>query len=113
MKSLKLLALILFAAVLVIPSALTRPVESQTFSEAPVGFDNQSNGLTDQATFASDLATFTDFEQLRGLRFAGRATGRSLLEWPSGHFSEARGDGHVVVAPPSGVVTMTPSARIE
>ena len=56
-----------------------------------------------------DLAAFTDFEQFRGLRFAGRASGRNTLEWSSGRFSERRGDGHIIVTPPPGVTTMTTS----
>jgi hypothetical protein len=56
-----------------------------------------------------DLARFTDFEQLPGVRFAGAASLTNLLEWPSGHFSEHRGGGHLVVSPPPGVTTMTAS----
>ncbi len=56
-----------------------------------------------------DLASFTDFEQLPGLRFAGAASLTNLLEWPSGRFSEHRGGGHLVVSPPPGVATMTAS----
>ena len=57
---------------------------------------------------AVDLASFTDFQQLKGLRFAGTATGeRVLLEWPLGRFSEHRGSGHLVVTPPAGVQPMT------
>ncbi|HSL24348.1 MAG TPA: translocation/assembly module TamB domain-containing protein [Vicinamibacterales bacterium] len=51
-----------------------------------------------------DLARFTDFVETRGLRLAGRADGRSLLEWPLGRFSaELRGGGTVNVSPPVGV----------
>ena len=57
-----------------------------------------------------DLASFTDFEQLKGLRFAGTANGdRVLLEWPLGRFAEHRGSGHLVVTPPAGVQPMTAS----
>src|SRR5262245_33549943 len=54
-----------------------------------------------------DLTRFTDFEQFRGVRFAGRASMQNLLEWPSGHFAEHRGNGHVVVSPPPGVAMMS------
>ena len=53
-----------------------------------------------------DLVRFTDFEQLRALRFAGIASLHNVLEWPSGRFSEHRGGGRLVVTPPPGVVTM-------
>ena len=49
-----------------------------------------------------DLAAFTDFEEFRGLRFAGAATGHVLLEWPLGRFVEHRGDAEIAVAPPAG-----------
>jgi hypothetical protein len=48
-----------------------------------------------------DLAQFTDFMELKGgLRIAGRATGRNLLEWPVGRFAERTGGGEVLVEPP-------------
>src|SRR5205823_13277604 len=56
-----------------------------------------------------DLAAFSDFEQLRGIRLAGRASGSNRLEWPSGRFDERRGDGHVVATPPAGVTTIAPA----
>jgi hypothetical protein len=59
-----------------------------------------------------DLAQFTDFEELPGQRFAGSATLHNRLEWPSGRFSEHRGEGHLVVTPPPGTTEqgmMTPS----
>jgi hypothetical protein len=67
-----------------------------------------------EANFAGvDLASFTDFEQLKGLRFAGAADGdRVLLEWPLGRFAEHRGSGHLIITPPSGVQMMTASAAV-
>ena len=62
-----------------------------------------------------DLTQLTDFLELRGLRLAGRASGRNLLEWPSGRFAERRGDGAIEAAAPPGVELMTremPVARI-
>ncbi|OFW04310.1 MAG: hypothetical protein A3I61_10055 [Acidobacteria bacterium RIFCSPLOWO2_02_FULL_68_18] len=53
-----------------------------------------------------DLTRFTNFLELDGLRLAGRATGRNLLEWPLGRFSDHRGDGAVRVEPPPGVETI-------
>src|SRR5262249_44444652 len=55
----------------------------------------------------ADLATFTDFRKMPGLRFAGSASGHYRLEWTSGHFSEHRGDGDIEVTPPPGAVLMT------
>jgi hypothetical protein len=54
-----------------------------------------------------DLATFTDFLELQGIRFAGSLSGRNLLEWPSGRFGERRGNGEIRVAPPPGADLMT------
>ena len=53
-----------------------------------------------------DLAAFTDFQKLPGLRVSGAASGRYLLEWPSGRFAEHRGEGQIDVTPPPGAVTM-------
>jgi hypothetical protein len=61
----------------------------------------------DAAVTNLDLGRFTDFEQLRALKFAGTASLHNVLEWPSGRFSEHRGGGRLVVTPPPGVVPMT------
>ncbi|MGH9313329.1 MAG: translocation/assembly module TamB domain-containing protein [Vicinamibacterales bacterium] len=49
-----------------------------------------------------DLTQFTDFLDTKGLRIAGRATGRNLLEWPLGRFAEGTGEGEVRVDAPPG-----------
>ena len=54
-----------------------------------------------------DLAAFTDVLELDGIRLAGRACGRNLLEWPLGRFSDHRGDGEIRLEPPAGVGTMS------
>ena len=54
-----------------------------------------------------DLTQFTDFLEVRGIRLAGRATGRNLLIWPNGHYSEHRGDGELQVRPPADTLLMT------
>ena len=54
-----------------------------------------------------DLPAFTDVLELDGIRLAGRASGRNLLEWPLGRFSDHRGDGEIRLEPPAGVGTMT------
>lgn len=50
-----------------------------------------------------DLSRYTDFLETKGLRLAGRASGRNRLEWPLGRFSaELRGEGEVEVRAPDG-----------
>jgi len=61
-----------------------------------------------EASYASvSLPALTDFLELRGLRLAGTATGRNLLEWPLGRFAEKRGEGTISVSPPPGVALVT------
>lgn len=63
MRLVKLGLLIVFAAALVCPFALTRSVEGQGPTEAPADFDSfNSNGFTDPATFAADKDTFDETE---------------------------------------------------
>jgi CxxC motif-containing protein (DUF1111 family) len=57
MRTLRLSLLGLAAAGIVLPSAL-----SQAPSEAPAGFDNLTNGMTNQATFDADRAVFEELE---------------------------------------------------
>jgi hypothetical protein len=80
-----------------------------TYSIKPFGEKTPSTHRFDATTTAVDLARFTDFLQLPGQRFAGSATLRNHLEWPSGHFDQHRGDGAITVTPPPGVVAMTAS----
>ncbi|HEY0099890.1 MAG TPA: di-heme oxidoredictase family protein [Pyrinomonadaceae bacterium] len=62
MKVLKLLIIAIFAAALIATiAAPTRTAHGQT--EAPAGFDNQTNGFTDQATFDADRAAFEKREE--------------------------------------------------
>lgn len=53
-----------------------------------------------------DLRQFTDFLDTRGIRLAGRASGRTLLEWTLGRFAERRGSGTIRARPPDGVRPM-------
>ncbi len=82
MKVIKLTALGCFVALLVFSLSYSRPVASQekaavdfddhaplvnvaaTPTEAPTGFDNLTNGLTDQATYDADRTTFEDRETI-------------------------------------------------
>ena len=53
-----------------------------------------------------DLESLTAFYELQGIRLAGRATGKNVLEWPLGAFRDRTGSGSIFVTPASGVVPM-------
>jgi len=53
-----------------------------------------------------DLQRYTDFLELQGLRLAGQASGKNLLDWPLGSFNERTGNGSIFVSPPAGVTPM-------
>lgn len=73
-----------------------------TYSMAPLGKPTRPLARFDATYEDVDLAAFTDFLDTKGIRLAGRASGRHLLEWPLGRFSAHRGDGQMSVQPPSG-----------
>jgi hypothetical protein len=79
------------------------------YSIKPFGSKTKPTQRFETTLHGVDLARFADFEQFPGQRFAGAASLTNVLEWPSGHFSEHRGGGHLVVTPPPGVTTMTGS----
>lgn len=79
------------------------------YSIKPLGSPERPQARFDTAYTNVDLAAFTDFEGLAGLRFAGAANGRNLLEWPLGRFADARGEGRIAITPPPGVAAMTAS----
>ena len=71
---------------------------------APLG---RPDGQRGRATFSVDyenldLTALSNFYELRGIRFAGQATGRNVLEWPLGTFSDRTGFGSVTVTPADG-----------
>src|SRR5207237_2701476 len=75
---------------------------------APLGQPDVPSRSTFDATYEHvDLTAFTSFLELEGLRVAGRATGRNVLEWPTGRFRDVRGQGEMRVDPPEGVRLMT------
>jgi hypothetical protein len=80
------------------------------FSIAPLGTKERPTAKFDARYTNVDMAAISDFYELAGLRFAGRASGRHALEWPLGRFSESRQSGRVQVAPPDGAETMVPAA---
>jgi hypothetical protein len=77
-----------------------------SYSIKPLGAKVRPMARFDTTLTNVDLARFTDFERLPGLRFAGAATWRNVLEWPLGRFREHRGEGQLVVTPPPGVVPL-------
>ena len=64
MKSLKLMILALFVVGISSPLYMNNSVYSQAPTEAPAGFDNQTNGMVDQATHDADLVVFAEQEQI-------------------------------------------------
>ena len=86
--------------------------ESQfTYSIQPLGSTVRPTMRLETSFQNADLTAFTDFQQLRGLRFAGSASGEHVvLEWPSGRFGDGRrGGGRLIFAPPDGVQPMAAS----
>ena len=49
-----------------------------------------------------DVLAISDVIALDGIRLAGRASGRNLIEWPLGRFSDHRGDGEIRLEPSGG-----------
>jgi CxxC motif-containing protein (DUF1111 family) len=65
MKSLKLIILTLFVVGICSPLYINKSVYSQAgATEAPTGFDNQTNGLITQAQFDADLDTFAERDEI-------------------------------------------------
>ena len=82
-----------------------------SYKMAPLGVAGMPAVATFDAQYANvDLTEFTDFLELKGIRLAGRATGRNLLEWPLGKYARHRGNGELHVDAPPGTELM--SARI-
>ncbi len=86
------------------------------FKWGPLGIPGVRPTETFDAQYENvDLTEFTDFLETQGVRLAGRASGRNLLEWPQGLFAQHRGDGEIRVEPPPGTDLMTreiPADRI-
>lgn len=80
-----------------------------TYDIAPLSDPIKPTGRFDASYKDIDLAALTDFYQFAGVRFGGRATGRNLLEWPMGRFTEHRGNGEVFLTPPAGATLQGPS----
>jgi hypothetical protein len=81
-----------------------------TYSIAPIGVPEPAIARF-RATYTNvDLEAFSDFLRMKGLRLTGRASGRNVLEWPTGHFAAHRGEGRVSVQPPAGVALYSRTA---
>jgi hypothetical protein len=80
-----------------------------TYSIKPLGQRGRATSRFETTYTDVDLAAFSDFQRLAGLRFAGAASGHNLLEWPLGRFVERRGEGQLAVTAPPGVAPMTAS----
>jgi len=75
---------------------------SYTYLMNPLGGATPGAARLDASYDNVDLAEFSDAMTFAGLRLAGRATGRNVLEWPIGQFAGHTGFGDVAVAPPAG-----------
>ena len=80
------------------------------YSMGPFGQRRPAQAVWDTTYSDVDLAQLTDFLEVRGIRLAGRASGRNRLEWPLGKFSEKRGVGEVTAVPSPGVTPLTRQA---
>ena len=79
-----------------------------TYLMNPLNAKTRGTARLDASYRDVDLAAFSDAMEFAGLRLAGRATGRNLLEWPIGDYGQHTGYGDVGVEPPAGV---TPQRR--
>ena len=60
-----------------------------------------------------DLTTMSDAFGFEGMRLAGRISGRNLLQWPLGAWSQHRGNGEMHGVPPDGRELMTRRMPVE
>jgi CxxC motif-containing protein (DUF1111 family) len=112
MRSLKVLFFMLFVTFsFQLAYSFQQTANSQPATEAPTGFDNQSNGLVDQATFDADRDTFNEQEEISnglGPLYNARSCGEchanpisggssQVTELRAGHF-----DGHSFTDHPGG-----------
>jgi translocation and assembly module TamB len=80
----------------------------------PLGVPGQHATATFDASYGDvDLTQLTNPLQTDGIRLAGRISGRNLLEWPLGAWSQHRGDGEVHGVPPAGAALMTRQMPLE
>src|SRR5262249_57957779 len=78
------------------------------FSMKPLGDPVQpAHGRLDTRYERVDLTKVTDLIALKGMRLAGAATGRHVLDWPVGRFHDCAGEGEISVEAPGGVTLQT------
>jgi hypothetical protein len=58
-----------------------------------------------------DLSALTNFFEFKGLRVAGRASGRNEMGWPLGQFAEHVGQGTMTAAAPAGTSLQGPQLQ--
>ena len=80
-----------------------------TFGIRPLGSPERPVARFDASYQDVSLQQISDLYALAGVRFTGSASGRNLLEWPLGKFSEHRGDGQVVASAPPNAESMPPT----
>jgi hypothetical protein len=74
-----------------------------SYSMDPLGVPGRPAIARFDTTYADvQLAGFTDFLEVEGLRLAGSVSGETHLEWPLGRFAERRGTGELSATPPAG-----------
>jgi hypothetical protein len=77
-----------------------------SFGIRPLGLPDRPTARFDASYTGVDLRQISDLYALAGVRFSGSASGRNLLEWPLGKFSEHHGDGQVVASAPASAESM-------
>ncbi|MGE0815040.1 MAG: translocation/assembly module TamB domain-containing protein [Vicinamibacterales bacterium] len=89
-------------------AALYGGTASFTYALSPLGDQaRRADAVWDVQYRDVDLTTFTDFLQTRGLRLAGRATGRHVTRWTLGAMADATGEGAFVTEMPAGAAAAT------
>jgi hypothetical protein len=80
------------------------------YAIAPLGRPEPARATFETEWQDVDLAAYSDFLQMEGVRLAGRWSGRNLLDWPLGRFRDRRGDGSSEVHAPAGVQVLSGAA---
>jgi hypothetical protein len=74
---------------------------------APLGRPGQRGRARFEVDYEDvDLLALSDFYDLRGIRLAGRASGKNVLQWQLGAFRARTGEGSIYVTPRSGETLM-------
>lgn len=84
-------------------SAFYGGTSDMTYALAPLDGSAPTGATWDFAWTDVDLTEFSDAMAFRGIRLAGRATGRNHVEWPLGRWSDHHGHGRIATAPSPGV----------